>query len=538
MSDLRDFTGKNRKFTGAAGIKVSDDGLGDGDRVNEKGRIRFNDSTDLMEYYTGTDWKSIDSPPSITQFTLDGGSDVTSAVIDPTESGNATIQVKGSLFDTTGATVTFVGTSETLSTASITRNSANLLTVTVLRSQFDNTNEPYAIKVTNASGLSAELADAILADQAPAFTNAADTTFVVNDANRSGYSADCGATDPDSDTITYSVSAGSLPTGASLNTSTGAVTGADAVGSNTTSTFTISAATTAATATRQFSIQVLAPVSQNYTSSTTLTVPTGSTYGSVQAWVVGGGGGGAGGTQGDMGFCGGGGGGLAKHTGLTLTAATYPITVGAGGSGRAGEGQPGSGGTASSFHTLTANAGAGGPTGAGQPGGAGGTGSGGTTNGTGGAGGASNPTGQSGGNPGEAGGNGTNGAAGGGGGGNDASSNGQVNGGVGGQGTSSNYTGGGGGGGNDGDGTPITAPQRGIAGTGLFAGGNGGGQSQPAGQPGGGPSGGPGGSPTGTRNNSGGGGGSYGGGGGGAGSGDGGQVGGGHGAGGLVRLVY
>ena len=538
MSDLNDFTQKNRKHTGASGIKVSADGLGSGDRVNEKGRLRFNDTSDLLEYYSGTDWKSIDSPPTITQFTLDGGSDVTAANIDNTAGGNATIEVKGSLFDTTGATVTFVGSGETLATASITRNNANLLTVTVARAGFDNSNEPYAIKVTNASGLSAELADAILADRAPAFTLAADTTFVVNDANRGAYSANCGGTDPDSDTITYSVTAGSLPAGASLNTSTGAVTGANAVGSNTTSTFTISAATAAATATRQFNIQVLAPVTQNYTSTTTLTVPTGSTFANVAAWVVGGGGGGPGGTQGDCGFAGGGGGGFTKHGALTLTAATYPITVGAGGTGQNAEGQPGSGGTASSFSTLTANGGAGGPAGPGASGGAGGTGSGGTTNGTGGAGGAANPTGQSGGNPGEAGGNGTNGAAGGGGGGNDASSNGQVNGGVGGQGTSSNYTGGGGGGGNDGDGTNITAPQRGIAGSGLFSGGNGGGQSQPAGQPGGGPSGGPGGSPAGTRNNSGGGGGSYGGGGGGAGSGDGGQVGGGSGAGGLVRLVY
>jgi hypothetical protein len=35
-----------------------------------------------MEYYSGTDWKSIDAPPIITAFTVAGGSDVTSAVID------------------------------------------------------------------------------------------------------------------------------------------------------------------------------------------------------------------------------------------------------------------------------------------------------------------------------------------------------------------------------------------------------------------------------------------------------------------------
>ena len=74
MSDLRDFTGKNRKFTGTSGIRVSDEGSGPGDRVNEKGRLRFNDTTDLLEYYNGTDWKSIDAPPVVNSFSIDGGS--------------------------------------------------------------------------------------------------------------------------------------------------------------------------------------------------------------------------------------------------------------------------------------------------------------------------------------------------------------------------------------------------------------------------------------------------------------------------------
>ena len=120
----------------------------------KKGQIIFNEDLNLAQYYDGTSWKSIDSPPIINNFTLDGGSAVTSAVIDASAGGNATIVINGSLFDTTAATVTFVGTSETLNTASIVRNSTTQLTVTVARSGFDNTNEPYSIKVTNGSGLS------------------------------------------------------------------------------------------------------------------------------------------------------------------------------------------------------------------------------------------------------------------------------------------------------------------------------------------------------------------------------------------------
>ena len=48
MSDLRDFTGKNRKHTGTTGITVSDNGSGTSGRVAEKGRLRFNDDNDIM----------------------------------------------------------------------------------------------------------------------------------------------------------------------------------------------------------------------------------------------------------------------------------------------------------------------------------------------------------------------------------------------------------------------------------------------------------------------------------------------------------
>ena len=86
MANLHDFTQKNRRHTGAAGIKVSNDSLGNGDRVDEKGRLRFNDTTDLLEYYNGTSWKSIDAPPVITSFSINGGSNVTSG-----ESRNAAL---------------------------------------------------------------------------------------------------------------------------------------------------------------------------------------------------------------------------------------------------------------------------------------------------------------------------------------------------------------------------------------------------------------------------------------------------------------
>ena len=70
MSDLRDFTGKNRRFTGTQSIDLPTGTTGQRDTGHGSGALRFNSTTGLMEYYTGTDWKAVDSPPNITGFAL------------------------------------------------------------------------------------------------------------------------------------------------------------------------------------------------------------------------------------------------------------------------------------------------------------------------------------------------------------------------------------------------------------------------------------------------------------------------------------
>ena len=383
MSDLRDFTGKNRKFTGTTGERISTGTTGE--RVNTQGTLRFNTTTNLMEYYSGTDWKSIDAPPVITSISVDRPTTqntVTSARVDSTGGGVVTILVNGSLFDTTGATVTLIGSGETLSTASITRNNANLLTCTFTESQFDTSNSPYTVKVTNGSGLSAQLVDAIVTDNAPAFTNAADTNFNITDGSRGSVSiaaADLvGATDADSDTIAYSVTTGSLPSGLSMASATGVITGSvSAVGSDTETAFTVSATAGGVTSTRQFKITVKAPIVTSYNSAAgfTFAVPSGIT--SVGALVIGGGGGG-----GSVIGGGGGAGGMVESN-------AYPVTPGgnvAGNVGAGGAGQPtartsnGQSGTNSVFGNITAYGGGGGSSwsvnpATGSPGGSGGGGS-------------------------------------------------------------------------------------------------------------------------------------------------------------------
>ena len=327
MSNLRDFTGKNRKFTGASGIKVSDDGLSDSDRVNEKGRIRFNDTTDLMEYYNGSAWKSIDAPPAITSIAIDGGSNVSTAAVDNEASGTFSLAINGSLFDTTAANVTLVGSGETLSPNSIVRNSQNLLTAVFTLSAIDGTNSPYTVKVTNGSGLSAELVSAITADAtAPTFTNSPDTTVSLFDSGRDvGIPAAdlCGA----SNATSFAVSLGSLPSGLTMNSSTGAITGtADAVGTDTTSTFSVTATGDDATTTRQFKITIKAPVITSITSTGAgnFSVPTGVS--SLNVMMVAGGG-----TGGSSLGSGGGAGGMLEGTITVTPGSTIAYNVGAGG---------------------------------------------------------------------------------------------------------------------------------------------------------------------------------------------------------------
>ena len=336
----------------------------------KKGQFIFNETLNLAQYYDGTGWKSIDAPPVINNFSLDGGSAGTTGIINSVAGGNATIAINGSFFDTTASTVTFEGSGETLNTASITRNSSNLLTVTVARSGFDNSNEPYSIKVLNSSGLSATLADALTQDAPPTFSTNANTNIgtVYEGSTNFANLTTIAATDPDGDTITHTISAGALPSGVSLNTN-GTLTGT--VGSSQAGnfTFTVQAATSNYTITRQFIMSVaVLPTGGTVTTDGTYRIHTFTSSGTfttafnagVELLLVGGGGGGAGT------FAGGGGAGGVVHdpSGATMTSGSYTITVGQGGIGGLGwqniNGMRGTNGTDSTAFGLTAKGGGGG----------------------------------------------------------------------------------------------------------------------------------------------------------------------------------
>ena len=564
--DIADFKFENIVDTGTEGTKVASGTTAQ--RGSTAGQIRFNSTTGLAEYYTGNVFKSIDIAPMVTSVNntnIDGDS-ITSGF---------DLVITGTNF-ATGATVKFIGNDGTeYSSPTVTINSGTQITARI-PTNIDATKEPFDIQVTSAGGLSSIKEDAFNIDAVPAWTTASGA--IGGGFNGDTINLQVTATDPDGSISSYGIQSGALPSGVSLNTSTGAITGTlPTVSSVTTNTFTIRATSNSGqTADRQFSIINGGSGSTTiYTSSGNFTI---SQAQPVKAYVIGGGGGGGGeGGSDTLGsneeYGGGGGGGMAYKLFPNLAAGTYSFTVGSGGTGGSRDSSPTAGGTSSLTAggiTVQATGGGAGGTdnvsgggytvqsgtsGRGSFGGAGGVGSGGDVNGTGGQGGAgiddytsdrtlTNATDYVNNHDTSAGKNGINGGAGGGGAGSEQNfdptgANNFVVGGLnhGGNGDASYYTGGGGGGGTDHGGSGSTA---GAGGTGYASGGKGSddGASNTAAN-GSGSVGGARGNGGTNRGNAGGGGGSHGGGGGGGAdpSNGGGNIGSGSGGGGAVVIV-
>ena len=244
----------------------------------------------------------------------------------------------------------------------VTRDSATQLTCVLNNGLITGdglTDEPYDIVVTSGNNLAAVLENQINVDQRPVFLTAAGSLGSVADSTRTSTTFTIEATDPESaGAVRYDVVSGSLPAGSSLNSSTGVISTFDAVGGDTTSSFTIQASDVDSNVSlRSFSITILVPAVESFTSSGTFSVPSGVT--AVDVLVIAGGGGGGSAPMGG----GGGAGGLIFRPGFPVTpGGTVSVTVGDGG-GVDTNGQD------SVFGTLTAK---GGGDGSGDVGGSGG----------------------------------------------------------------------------------------------------------------------------------------------------------------------
>ena len=248
--DIKEVNFNDIVDTGTEGTKIA---LGTtAQRGSTAGQIRFNSTTGLAEYYDGTAFKSIDAPPTVSS-------------ISPTSLGQSvlgssqSIVITGSNFSTT-VTAFIVGNDGTEYTpASTTRNSSTQVTITT-PTNLTNTNEPYDIKITNASSLSGTLSDALAINDTPVFATASGSLGTLFDNDRTASNLTAISFSDEESTPTVSVTSGSLPAGITLN-SNGTFSGtANAVSNNTTSNFTVTATDGAETASRAYSITVSAPI--------------------------------------------------------------------------------------------------------------------------------------------------------------------------------------------------------------------------------------------------------------------------------------
>lgn len=210
------------------------------------GTLRYNTTLGFMEQYTGDGWTGIAPPPTI------------STVSPTTYNGEqgTTFTINGSNYDST-ATVKFITTQGIEYTAAtVSRINNSQLTATTPQ-DFTIANEPLKVKVINGSGLAYTLDNAIDCGGVPAWTTAAGTISTLDE--NTSLSTTIAATDPDTNaTISYSIASGTLPSGVSLNSSNGAITGTTPiVAADTTYNFTARASDNAGNNTdRSFSIVV------------------------------------------------------------------------------------------------------------------------------------------------------------------------------------------------------------------------------------------------------------------------------------------
>jgi hypothetical protein len=289
------------------------------------GKLYSNGETARLELYTsGGAWENIVQE-------VPGVSGISGTYSESANSG--TITINGTNF-VSGAIASATGTNSVeVQASSTTYNS--LVQLTAVFAGLSNAYEPYDIKVTNPSNLFGLIPDALYINASPVWQTVSGSlgTFL----ETLSMSVNATATDSDS-TITYSLASGStLPSGVTLNSSTGLISGTlPEIATDTTYSFTINASD---------GVNPVVPRAFSFISLNLITVP------SVEYLVVAGGGGaGANGGYGS----GGGAGGFRYGSISPVSATEYSIVVGLGGTGQVGAGADNSTvGGVSTFASIT-----------------------------------------------------------------------------------------------------------------------------------------------------------------------------------------
>ena len=208
------------------------------------GQPYFNGEEKRLELYTPTGWQNIVSEtPGVVSVS---GNYLESV-------GSAVLEITGTNF-TAGAIASVIGSNGVeVNANSTTVNS--IVSISAVFSGLLGVNEPYDVKVTNTSNLFGLLPDMLYVNQSPIWQTPSGSLGTFNEQATITLSALSG-TDPELSTVTYSLASGSvLPSGLSLNSSTGVISGTlPDISANTTYTFIVNASDGANFVPRSFSI--------------------------------------------------------------------------------------------------------------------------------------------------------------------------------------------------------------------------------------------------------------------------------------------
>jgi hypothetical protein len=166
------------------------------------GTLRYNTDSATLEKYTGYDWFSLNTFPTITNISYSEGSNAT----DP--SGGETITITGTNFES-GSTVLVGTTSVSYSLVSSSE---------ITFSAPPKTAGDYDVTVISPGGSQARTVNGISYNGIPTWTTASGSLGIFNEND--AISIQLIASEPDGGTISYSITSGSLPTGVTLTDDT------------------------------------------------------------------------------------------------------------------------------------------------------------------------------------------------------------------------------------------------------------------------------------------------------------------------------
>jgi hypothetical protein len=211
------------------------------------GKLYSNGEASRLELYTNTGWQNIvQETPGV----------VSISGVYNESAASSNITINGTNF-AAGAIAYAVGSNGVDYPASLsTVNSIVQMVATF--SNLSPVHEPYDIKIINPSNLYGTLPDALYVNNTPIWTTTSGLLGTFYSYLQGSVNINLVATDSESPSLTYTVVSGSLPSGVSLNSSTGAITGTIPLINNTTTySFTIRASDGNDNSSRPFTILVI-----------------------------------------------------------------------------------------------------------------------------------------------------------------------------------------------------------------------------------------------------------------------------------------